>query len=43
MAFSPATGLMYLPAKTGTQSLHVPDAKWKYNPDTNNHGRRAAV
>jgi quinohemoprotein ethanol dehydrogenase len=41
MAFSPATGLVYLPAKTGTQSLHVPDAKWKYNPDRNNLGRDA--
>jgi quinohemoprotein ethanol dehydrogenase len=41
MAFSPATGLVYLPAKTGTQSLHVPDANWKYNPDRNNLGRDA--
>jgi PQQ-dependent dehydrogenase (methanol/ethanol family) len=39
MAYSPATGLVYLPAKTGTQSLHVPDANWKYNADTNNLGR----
>jgi quinohemoprotein ethanol dehydrogenase len=39
MAFSPTTGLVYLPAKTGTQSLHVPDTNWKYNPDTNNLGR----
>jgi quinohemoprotein ethanol dehydrogenase len=39
MAFSPATGLVYLPAKTGTQSLHVPDTNWKYNPDRNNLGR----
>jgi len=39
MAYSPATGLVYLPAKTGTQSLHIPDANWKYNPDTNNLGR----
>jgi quinohemoprotein ethanol dehydrogenase len=31
MAFSPATGLMYLGAKVGTQFLHVPDAKWKYD------------
>jgi len=41
MAFSPATGLVYLPAKTGTQSLHVPDTKWQYNPDRNNLGRDA--
>jgi len=39
MAYSPVTGLVYLPAKTGTQSLHIPDANWKYNPDTNNLGR----
>jgi quinohemoprotein ethanol dehydrogenase len=39
MAFSPATGLVYLPAKTGTQSLHVPDADWKYDPEKNNMGR----
>jgi PQQ-dependent dehydrogenase (methanol/ethanol family) len=39
MAFSPVTGLMYLPAKIGTQSLHIPNEKWKYDPDTNNMGR----
>ncbi len=38
MAFSPSTGLVYLPAKEGTQALHAPDAKWKYNPDDNNVG-----
>jgi len=38
MAYSPATGLMYLPAKTGTQALHVPDENWKYSPDVNNMG-----
>ncbi len=38
MAFSPATGLVYLPAKEGTQKLHAPDARWKYNPDENNVG-----
>ncbi len=38
MAFSPATGLVYLPAKTGSQALHVPDTKWAYNPDKNNIG-----
>jgi quinohemoprotein ethanol dehydrogenase len=41
MAYSPATGLVYLPAKTGTQSLHIPDPKWQYNPDRNNLGRDA--
>ncbi len=39
MAFNPTTGLVYFPAKTGTQSLHVPDTNWKYNPDTSNLGR----
>jgi len=38
MAFSPATGLVYLPAKVGTQALHVPDAKWIYNADKGNVG-----
>ena len=33
MAYSPVTGLMYLPAKIGTQSLHIPDTNWKYDPD----------
>ena len=41
MAYSPATGLVYLPAKTGMQFLHVPDSKWQYNPDRNNLGRDA--
>jgi quinohemoprotein ethanol dehydrogenase len=41
MAFSPVTGLVYLPAKTGTQALHVPDANWKYNPEKNNLGAEA--
>jgi PQQ-dependent dehydrogenase (methanol/ethanol family) len=41
MAFSPVTGLVYLPAKTGTEALHVPDANWKYNPDKNNMGNEA--
>jgi mono/diheme cytochrome c family protein len=38
MAFSPATGLVYLPTKSGSQFLHAPDAKWKYNPDDANLG-----
>jgi quinohemoprotein ethanol dehydrogenase len=38
MAFSPATGLVYLAAKAGTQFVHAPDAKWKYNPDRTNLG-----
>ncbi|HTA44458.1 MAG TPA: PQQ-dependent dehydrogenase, methanol/ethanol family [Bryobacteraceae bacterium] len=38
MAFSPATGLVYLPAKTGMQFLHAPDPKWKYDSNRNNLG-----
>jgi quinohemoprotein ethanol dehydrogenase len=38
MAFSPSTGLVYLPAKVGTQFLHAPDSKWKYNADRDNLG-----
>jgi quinohemoprotein ethanol dehydrogenase len=38
MAFSPTTGLVYLPAKVRTQILHTPDPKWKYNPDRKNVG-----
>jgi len=38
MAFSPATGLVYLPAKVGTQILQAPDPKWKYNPARDNLG-----
>jgi quinohemoprotein ethanol dehydrogenase len=41
MAFSPATGLVYLPAKEGTEALHVPDTNWKYNPNKNNMGGEA--
>jgi quinohemoprotein ethanol dehydrogenase len=38
MAFSPATGLVYLPAKSGMQMVHAPDPKWKYNVDYLNFG-----
>jgi glucose dehydrogenase/mono/diheme cytochrome c family protein len=38
MAFSPVTGLVYIPAKAGSHMLHVPDTKWSYNPDKNNIG-----
>jgi len=38
MAFSPATALVYLPAKVGLQMVHAPDPKWKYNPDRDNVG-----
>ena len=33
IAFSPTTGLVYLAAKTNTEFVHAPDAKWKYNAD----------
>jgi quinohemoprotein ethanol dehydrogenase len=38
MAFHPGTGLVYFPVRIGTQMLHVPDSKWKYNPDRINFG-----
>ena len=38
MAFHPSTGLVYLAAKEGTQFLHAPDSKWKYDPDRSNLG-----
>jgi PQQ-dependent dehydrogenase (methanol/ethanol family) len=42
MAFSPATGLVYLPAKAGTQFVHAPNAKWQYNGDRDNIGLDAS-
>jgi quinohemoprotein ethanol dehydrogenase len=39
MAFSPETGLVYLPAKVGTHALHAPDAEWMYDPNGANLGR----
>jgi mono/diheme cytochrome c family protein len=38
MAFHPATGLVYFPARVGTQMVHVPDKKWKYDPTRDNVG-----
>jgi quinohemoprotein ethanol dehydrogenase len=38
MAFSPATGLVYLPAKEGTQFLHKPNPKWMYDAENLNLG-----
>jgi quinohemoprotein ethanol dehydrogenase len=38
MAFHPATGLVYLPAKIGTQALHAPNPKWKYDVERVNVG-----
>ena len=38
MAFHPATSLVYFPARVGTQMVHVPDRKWKYDPNRDNVG-----
>jgi quinohemoprotein ethanol dehydrogenase len=38
IAFSPTTGLVYMGTKTGTQFLHVPDPKWKYDAENSNLG-----
>ena len=38
IAFSPDTGFVYLAAKVGTQAVHAPNEKWKYNPDRDNVG-----
>jgi quinohemoprotein ethanol dehydrogenase len=38
MAFHPATGLVYLPAKEGTTFVLVPDAAWKFDPRRDNLG-----
>src|SRR6185312_7456746 len=38
MAYSPATGLVYLQAKAATQHFNVPDEKWAFNPEKNNMG-----
>jgi quinohemoprotein ethanol dehydrogenase len=38
MAFNPATGLVYLPAKAGTVTIQATEPKWKYNPDRDNLG-----
>jgi quinohemoprotein ethanol dehydrogenase len=38
MAFHPATGLVYVPAKIGGQMVHAPDPKWRYDPNAQNRG-----
>ena len=38
MAFHPSTGLAYFPARVGTHMVHVPDRKWKYDPNRDNVG-----
>jgi PQQ-dependent dehydrogenase (methanol/ethanol family) len=38
MAFNPSSGLVYFSAKEGTQAVHVPDTKWKYDAERFNVG-----
>jgi len=38
MAFHPGTGLVYVPAKIGGQMVHMPNSKWKYDPNATNQG-----
>jgi quinohemoprotein ethanol dehydrogenase len=42
MAFSPATGLVYVPAREGSQALHAPDKHWTYDRASWNRGEDAA-
>jgi quinohemoprotein ethanol dehydrogenase len=41
MAFNPATGLVYIPAREGSQALHAPDKNWTYQPTSWNRGEDA--
>ncbi len=38
MAFSPQTGFVYLPAKSGVQFIHAPNPDFKYDPNQWNLG-----
>ena len=38
MAFNPATGLVYVPAREGSQVLLAPDKDWTYQPKSWNRG-----
>ncbi len=38
MSFNPTTGLMYLGTKAGTEFLHAPNPKWKYDANGLNLG-----
>jgi quinohemoprotein ethanol dehydrogenase len=38
MAFHPGTGLVYIPAREGSQALHAPDKNWTYQPTSWNRG-----
>jgi quinohemoprotein ethanol dehydrogenase len=42
MAFHPGTRLVYLPARVGTHAVHIPDRKWKYDPNRHNVGYDAS-
>ncbi len=42
MAFNPSTGLVYVPAREGSQNLHAPDKNWTYQPTSWNRGEDAA-
>src|SRR5262249_16505695 len=39
--FNPASGLVFVPAKEGTVSLHAPNASWKSDPSNWNRGEDA--
>ena len=38
MAFNPATGLVYIPARKGSHALHAPDNHWDYQATSWNRG-----
>ncbi len=42
MAFDPATGLVYVPAREGSPALHAPDKHWTSNTTNWNRGEDAA-
>ncbi|MGC2400937.1 MAG: PQQ-dependent dehydrogenase, methanol/ethanol family [Acidobacteriaceae bacterium] len=42
MAFSPTTGLVYVPARQGSFALHVPDKNWNSNTSNWNRGEDPA-
>jgi quinohemoprotein ethanol dehydrogenase len=42
MAFDPATGLVYVPAREDSQALHAPDKGWTYQARSWNRGEDAA-
>jgi quinohemoprotein ethanol dehydrogenase len=42
MAFNPTTGLVYVPAREGSQALHAPDKHWTYRATSWNRGEDAA-